>query len=153
MANDRGGARTVRVLVVEDFEPFRRVISSMLGKMPGLRIVGEVFDGLEAVRRAEELQPDLILMNVGLPRLNGIAAARHIRSLSPKSRVIFVTQESSADYVKLVLEVGAAGYVVKTRIARDLPAAVDAVLGGRQFVSGGLSVQGFAMRSTITSLG
>jgi DNA-binding NarL/FixJ family response regulator len=92
------------------------------------------------------------MMNVGLPRLNGIAAARHIRSLSPESRVIFVTQESSADYVKLVLGIGAAGYVVKTRIARDLPAAVDAVLGGRRFVSGGLSAQEFTTRATITSI-
>ena len=85
MVNDnRRSAPAVRVLIVEDFDAFRRFICSILVKDPGLQIVGEVSDGLEAVRKAEELQPELILMDVGLPMLNGIAAARRIRTLSPK---------------------------------------------------------------------
>src|SRR5580693_6885741 len=78
----------IRVLVVEDYEPFRRLVCSTLGKNAELRIVGEASDGLEAVHKAEELQPDLILLDIGLPSLNGIEAARRIRKLSPMSRIL-----------------------------------------------------------------
>ena len=149
---DRHSASAVRVLVVEDFEPFRRLICSMLRKMPGLQIVGEVSDGLEAVRKAAEVQPGLILLNVGLPSLSGIEVARRIRELAPASRLIFVTQESDPVIVHEALDVGALGYVVKTRIASDLLSAVDAVLGGRQFVSGGLLAPEFATQATITRI-
>jgi DNA-binding NarL/FixJ family response regulator len=134
-------APAVRVLVVEDFEPFRRLICSMLSKIPGLQIVGEVSDGLEAVRKAEELQPDLILLDVGLPTLNGVEAARRIRKLAPASRIVFVTQESDRELVREALSLGARGWVVKTMVASNLLTAVDAALDGRQFLSGGLSVQ------------
>jgi CheY-like chemotaxis protein len=72
---------SVRVLVVEDSEPFRRFLCSTLGKRPELQIVGEVSDGLEAVQKAEELQPDLIVLDIGLPSVNGIEVARRIRKL------------------------------------------------------------------------
>lgn len=75
---------SVRVLVVEDVVVFRRVISSILGKRRDLQIVGEVADGLEVVRKAQEVQPDLILLDIGLPVLNGIEAARQIRRLAPE---------------------------------------------------------------------
>ena len=127
------------VILVEDFEPFRRAIRSMLGKCSGLQIVGEASDGLEAVRKAEELQPDLILLDIGLPSLNGMEAARRIRTLSPKSKIIFVTQESDPAVVQEALNLGVAGYVVKTRITSDLLLAVEAVRQGWQFVSPGLS--------------
>jgi DNA-binding NarL/FixJ family response regulator len=120
--------------VVEDSEPFRRFICSTLRKRPELQIVGEVSDGLEAVQKAEELQPDLILLDIGLPRLNGIEAAQRIRRLSPKSKILFVSQESSADVVQRVLSLGACGYVVKTDAGGELLAAVDAVLRDEQFV-------------------
>lgn len=127
-----------RVLVVDDFEAFRRVVASILQKRPELQIICEVSDGLEAVQRAEEFQPDLILLDIGLPRLSGIEAARQIRKLVPESKIIFVTQESSPDVVQEVLGLGAYGFVVKTRAESDLLAAVDAVLEGRKFVSSGL---------------
>jgi DNA-binding NarL/FixJ family response regulator len=123
-----------RLLVVDDHEPFRRFIRSTLGKRPELQIVGEFSDGLEAVRKAEELQPDLILLDIGLPRLNGIEAAQRIRRLSPKWKILFVSQESSADVVQKVLSLGACGYVVKMDAGRELLAAVDAVLRSEQFV-------------------
>lgn len=87
---------TFRVLVVEDHEPFRRFVCSTLEKRPELQIVCEVSDRLEAVRKAEELHPDLILLDVGLPSLNGIEAARPIRRLSTESKIFFISQESSA---------------------------------------------------------
>jgi DNA-binding NarL/FixJ family response regulator len=141
-----------RVLVVEDFEPFCRVLRSALGKRSSLQIVGEASDGLEAVRKAEELQPDIILLDIGLPRLNGMEAARQIRTLSPESKIIFVTQESGPDVVEGALNLGACGYVVKIQAATDLPAALDAVLDGRQFVSAGLWAQEFTTGATITTI-
>lgn len=134
MANNRS-APAVRVLLVEDFEPFSRFLRSVLGKHKGLQIVCEASDGLEAVHRAEELQPDLILLDIGLPTLNGIEAARRIRKLSPASKIIFVSQESFPDVVREALSLGAFGYVVKIDARIDLLAAVDAVLAGTQFVS------------------
>jgi len=125
---------TTRVLVVDDNEPYRRFIRSALGKRPELQVVCEVADGLEAVQKAEELHPDLILLDIGLPSLNGVEAARRIRKLSPESKIIFVSQENSVDAVREVLRLGAHGYVVKTDAKRELLAGVDAVLRGGQFV-------------------
>jgi DNA-binding NarL/FixJ family response regulator len=105
-----------------------------------LLIVGEVSDGLEAVQRAEELQPDLILLDIGLPGLNGIEAARRIRKLSPESKIVFVSQESSADVIEEAMNSGAVGYVVKAHAATELLAAVQAVRQGRKFVSNGLAL-------------
>jgi DNA-binding NarL/FixJ family response regulator len=132
---------SVRLIVVEDFAPFRKFICSTLGERPGLQVICEVSDGPEAVRKAEELRPDLILLDIGLPTLSGIEAARQIRKLAPESKIIFVSQESSDDVVQEALSLGAWGYVLKTRAAIDLLAAVEAVLEGRQFVSGGLIVR------------
>ena len=123
-----------RVLVVEDSEPFRHFICSTIGERPGLQIVGEVEDGLEAVQTAEKLRPDLIVLDIGLPSLNGIEVARRIRKLSEDSKVLFVSQESSADVVQAALGTGAHGYVVKTDAGRELLEGVNAVLRGQQFV-------------------
>ena len=138
---------SVRVLVVEDFLPFRRFVCSTLGKKRDLQVICEVSDGLEAVQKAEELKPDLILLDIGLPTLNGIEAARRIRKLVPESKIIFLTQESSADIVQEGLNLGARGYVLKITAAIELLAAVDAVFEGRQFVSGGLSGHNFTNAS------
>jgi DNA-binding NarL/FixJ family response regulator len=128
-------ASLVRVLVVEDHEPFRRFICSTLGSRPALQIVCALSDGLEAVQKAEELEPDLILLDIGLPGLNGIEAARRIRRHSAKPKILFVSQESSADIVQEALYIGALGYVIKAHAALELLPAVDAVLRGDQFVS------------------
>jgi DNA-binding NarL/FixJ family response regulator len=108
------------------------------GKEPGLQIIGELSNGREVVQQAEELRPDLILLDIALPALDGIEAARQIRELAPESKIIFVSIESSAEVVQEALSLGAWGYVLKTAAGTDLLAAVRAVLEGRQFVSGGL---------------
>jgi DNA-binding NarL/FixJ family response regulator len=109
--------------------------------MRDLQVIGEVSDGLEAVQKAVELQPELILLDIGLPGLNGIEAARQMRSLVPESKIIFLTQESSADVVQEALSLGARAYVVKTRAADELLAAVEAVLSGKMFVSATIGAQ------------
>jgi DNA-binding NarL/FixJ family response regulator len=138
-----------RVLVVEDSEPFRKFICSVLGKRPELQIIGEVSDGLEAVQRAEELQPDLIVLDIGLPSLNGIEVARRVRKLSAESKILFVSQESSADVVQEALGTGADGYVVKTDAGRELLEAVSAFLRGDQFVSRRFSGHDFIGASSL----
>ena len=132
-------AHSIRVLVAEDYPPFRRALASIMQSRPGLQIICEVEDGLEAVQKAEELKPDLILLDIGLPKLNGLQAARQVLKRAPESKIIFVTQETSPELVQEALSLGAQGYVVKTRLESDLLVAVEAVLQGRQFVSSGLS--------------
>jgi CheY-like chemotaxis protein len=83
-----GTDKSVRVLVVDDFAPFRRYVCSALQNQLKLHVIGEVSDGLEAVQRAQQLQPDLILLDIGLPTLNGIEAARRVREVSPTSKIL-----------------------------------------------------------------
>ena len=134
---------TIRFIVVEDFAPFRQFICKTMAKWSHLQIICEVSDGAEAVQKATELKPDLILLDIGLPTLNGIEAARQIRQLAPETKIIFLTAESSPEIVQEALNLGARGYVLKKMAARDLLAAVEAVLEGRQFVSDGLSGHNF----------
>ena len=126
---------TVRILVVDDHVSFRQFVVNLLGKRPELQVVGEATDGLEALQKAVELRPDLILLDLGLPVLNGIEVARRMRSLVPESKIIFLTQESSTDVVEEALRLGARGYVAKIKAHVDLFAAVEAVLLGMTFIS------------------
>ena len=118
----------IRILVVDDYEDWRRRISQLLQVHPEWQVVCEVSDGLEAVRKAEELRPDLILLDIGLPGLNGIEAARRIRQLSPNSRIVFLSADNSQDVVQVALSTGAQSCVHKTRASNDLLPAIDAVL-------------------------
>ncbi len=131
----------VRILLVDDFGPFRRFISQTLQMRQGLAIVGEAAEGLEAVQKAQELRPDLILLDIGLPKLNGIEAAHRIREVSPESKIVFVTQESSAEIAKAALGTGARGYVPKSDAGRELVPAIQAVLNGEVFISSSLAGQ------------
>jgi DNA-binding NarL/FixJ family response regulator len=124
----------VRTLVVDDVDDFRHFLRSTLLEKTQCEVVGEASDGLQAVQQAEELQPDLILLDLGLPTLNGIEAARRIRRVSPNSKILFVTQNSSAEIAQGALRLGACGYLVKSDAA-DLPYAVETVLQGAKYVS------------------
>jgi DNA-binding NarL/FixJ family response regulator len=125
----------VRVLVVEDFGAWRDYFVQKFRENPILRVVDFAFDGLEAIRKAAEVRPDLILLDIGLPCLNGIEAAREIRKLIPESKIIFVTAETSAQMAQIALSLGAEGYVLKIDVESDLLDAVEAVMSGKRFVS------------------
>ncbi len=135
----------IRVVIVDDFEPFRGFVRALLRKMPELEVICELADGLAAVQNAEELNPDLILLDIGLPTLNGIEAARQIRKLVPRAKIIFLSQESSDDVVQEALSLGALGYVVKALAGSELLPAVKALLEGKHFVSGGVTGQDSAV--------
>jgi DNA-binding NarL/FixJ family response regulator len=132
------GTLSIRVLVVDDYEPWHSFVSTTLQKQPELEIIGRVSDGLQAVQQAQELQPDLILLDIGLPTLNGIEAARQIRDLSPNSKILFLSENRSLDIVEQALSTGAGGYVVKSDAGSELLPAVEAVLEGKRFVSASL---------------
>ena len=134
------GEFLLRVVVVDDYEPWRTFFSTTLQKQPGLRIIEQASDGLEAVGKVAELQPDLILLDIGLPTLNGIEAARLIRNVSPSSKILFVSENRSPEIVQEALRTGASGYLLKSNAGRELLSAVKAVLGGRRFVSASLAV-------------
>jgi DNA-binding NarL/FixJ family response regulator len=124
----------LRVLVVDDFEPWRRFVSSTLQMHMDVQSLVEVSDGLEAVYKTEDLRPDLIVLDIGLPTLNGIEAAQRIRDLSPNSKILFLSEESSPDVAEVALEAGGAGYVVKSDAGRELLCAVKALSDGKRYI-------------------
>jgi|SRR6185295_2334793 DNA-binding NarL/FixJ family response regulator len=126
---------SIRVLVADDYEPFRRFICSKLESRPDLKVVGEASDGLEAVEKAQALKPNLILLDIGLPGLNGIEAAHRISRLIPTATILFVSQISDADVVQEALRNGAKGYVWKPDAGIDLMLAIEVALRGAHFVS------------------
>jgi len=126
---------TVRILVVDDHEPWRRFVTSVLHTLPEAEVIAEASDGLTAIEKAEELRPDLILLDIGLPRLNGIEACRRIRQLSHRSKILFISEYSSPDIVKAALQIGADGYLAKFDSGNELLPAVATVLQDRKFAS------------------
>jgi DNA-binding NarL/FixJ family response regulator len=131
----------IRILIVDDFEGWRRQVRLLFQARPQWQIIAEVSDGPEAVQKAEELKPDLIVLDIGLPKLNGIEAARRIRRVSPSTKIVFLSQNDDPDVVRVALSTGALGYVQKTDARSDLLPAIEAVLQGRQFVSS--SIRGY----------
>jgi DNA-binding NarL/FixJ family response regulator len=127
-----------RILLIEDYEPFRRLLCQELRQRSEFQVVGEASDGLQGVQQAESLQPDLILLDISLPKLNGLEAARQIRELAPGAKLLFVSQESSSDIVRETLRLGGQAYVHKERARTDLLPALDAALAGKRFVSSSL---------------
>jgi len=128
----------IRILVVDDFEPWHRFVSTLLQNEPSLKIVGQAFDGSEAIQKTRALEPDLILLDIGLPRLNGLEAARQMREHSPNATILFCSEHRSPEIVEAALETGALGYIGKRDAASELLPAVETVLRGKVFISSSL---------------
>jgi DNA-binding NarL/FixJ family response regulator len=133
-----------RILVVDDFVPWRNYLVEKVGRIPASQIVGVASDGAEAVLKAAELHPDLILLDVSLPDLSGIKAAARIRGFSPESKILFVSQDLDFDVALGALDAGGFGYVVKSDAEDELLTAVEAVMSGKRFVSALVAGQDFA---------
>jgi len=123
------------ILVVEDFEPLRRLVFNKLRNELHLNNILGAADGEEGARLAEELKPDLVILDVGLPKLNGLQVAERIRESTPKSTILFVSQESSEEVVEEAFRAGGAGYVLKTDMEMELAAAIAKVLHGEKYLS------------------
>lgn len=127
--------RAVRVMLVDDFKPWRSFAASLLQTNPGWQIICEVSDGSQAVQKAEEIQPDLIVLDIGLPKVSGIEAAPSIRKVAPGSKILFLSENRDPDVAAAALSAGGHGYVVKSDGENELLVAVEAVLHGKRFVS------------------
>ncbi|MGB2633699.1 MAG: response regulator transcription factor [Candidatus Acidiferrum sp.] len=124
----------VRILVVDDFVDWQRCVCDYLQQNRRFQVIAVASDGLEAVQKAQELKPDLILLDIGLPHLDGIAAARQIRKVSPNSKILFLSQELDPAVAQAALSSGGDGYVIKSRVTQELFPAIEAVLLGKKFV-------------------
>jgi DNA-binding NarL/FixJ family response regulator len=128
----------VRVLVVDDVDLWQTFVHMRLDKDPSMHVIAVAADGNAAVQKTIDLQPDLVILDVGLPMLSGIEAARQIRNLVPRAEILFLSVNSDPIVVLAALDAGGRGYVLKSEAGRDLAAGIEAVLDGKRFVSPGL---------------
>jgi DNA-binding NarL/FixJ family response regulator len=124
----------LRVLLVDDFEPWRSFLRSIVEALPLITIVGEASDGLAAVQAAKDLKPDLVLLDIGLPQLNGLEVAREVLKVSPNCMIFFVTQESAEELLQEAFRLGAQAYIVKENVGVELLPALEAVLRNDSYV-------------------
>jgi len=123
----------LRILVADDHEAVRRGLCALLDSHDGWKVCAEAGDGRDAVEKAKQLRPDVVILDIGMPNLNGLAAARQILQKDPRQRILILTITESEQVVREVLEVGARGFVLKSDAARDLVAAVEALQQHRTF--------------------
>jgi DNA-binding NarL/FixJ family response regulator len=131
---------SIRILLADDFEDWRRQVHSALRVRPEWQVIAEASDGLETIQKAEDLNPDIVLLDIGLPKMNGIEVARRIRECCPSCKIIFLSQNKDIDIVRAALDTGASGYIRKIDASHDLLLALDAALRGEQFMN---SANGF----------
>jgi DNA-binding NarL/FixJ family response regulator len=128
-----------RIVIAEDHTILREGLRALLAHHPELDIVGEAEDGLEAIRRVEKLLPHLLLMDLSMPRMSGMAALKDIKKRFPETRVIILTVHKTEEYILAALQAGADGYVLKDATHDELIMAIRTVLDGKPYLSPGIS--------------
>jgi two-component system, NarL family, nitrate/nitrite response regulator NarL len=131
--------RLRQVLVVDDFEPFRQFVCSTLQETSEFRVAATASDGLEAIQKAEKSQPDLILLDIGLPKLNGLEAAERLCVVAPRAKILILSENNDPDVIKAAMSDGCSGYVLKSDAGSELLPAMAKVLRGERFVSRGIA--------------
>jgi two-component system nitrate/nitrite response regulator NarL len=129
----------VQVLVVEDFKPFRKFVCLILQETAEFRVAATASDGLEAIQKAEESQPDLILLDIGLPKLNGLEAAKQLCIVAPHAKILILSENTDPDVIKAAVSDGCCGYVLKSDAGGELLPAMAKVLRGERFLSSGIA--------------
>jgi DNA-binding NarL/FixJ family response regulator len=129
----------ITVLVAEDHTIVRKGICSLLEAKAEIEVVGEAEDGREAVEKVETLRPDVVLMDITMPRLNGLEATRQIKRLYPQVKILALTMYTNEEYIQQILQAGASGYVVKQAAPAELISAIQAVYRGDSFLSPSIS--------------
>jgi DNA-binding NarL/FixJ family response regulator len=123
----------LRILIVDDHEIFRRGLRTVLETRPDFEICGEATDGLEAIEKTKALDPDVVVMDVSMPRVDGLQALRIIHGQSPRSKVLILSQHDSTFMLDAAVKAGAGGYVTKSQVSRCLLNAIDNLSQGRPF--------------------
>lgn len=138
-SGDPEGLQKRRIVIAEDHTILREGLQALISSNPHFEIVGEAKDGREAVRCVEKLMPDLILVDLSMPRMHGIEAVREIRTRSPETKILVLTVHRKEEYVRAALEAGADGYVLKDATHAELLVAMENVLEGKPYLSPGVS--------------
>ena len=141
---------SVRILVVEDFEPWRDFFRAELQRDLEVEIGGELSDATHIVQEVERLRPDLVLMDIGLASINGIEAAKLLHQCSPHTKILFVSENRSADIARKAMESGGNGYLVKIDVRKELLSGIRAVLAGRRFISASMAGH-FLVETTLST--
>jgi two-component system response regulator NreC len=131
----RYGMKRIRILLADDHAVVRQGFKMILGAQPDMEIVGEAGNGREAVELAERLKPEVVVMDVSMPELNGIEATRRLADSTPHTRVLALSMHKDSVYVREILRAGARGYLLKDSVADDLVSAVRAVAAGEGYIS------------------
>ncbi len=128
-----------KIVIAEDHTILRAGLRALLAAQNGLEVIGEAGDGREAIRKVDTLQPDLLLIDLSMPKLNGIDAIREIKSQHPKIKIIVLTVHKSDEYIIAALKAGANGYMLKDASQNELLLAIDYVINGKTFLSPSIS--------------
>lgn len=129
----------IRVLIVDDHTILRQGVKALLDNQEGIQVVGEAQDGREALKITDEVKPDVILMDIAMPGLNGLEATRRIRKKHPQTKILVLTMYTNEEYISQIFKAGANGYLVKETAYDDLVSAIHAVQSGEAFMSPSIS--------------